>query len=512
MRIRRLGPRCTRILLTAVGFTIAFAVSLWATITAAPTTVSGFPSQTTPAVSLSLTWTGPTSSAGTGTVTDTGSPAGTSVVPSPITYPYAVGSTSASTSFQFAIGATTVPGTYTVTLRDASNNAGSTTVTLIINTPSYTASAAPDPVTVTTNADPGLSTKQIRYAFSGFPAFINTSGTQATNNPSYPPLTFNFSLGPGAVAGTYTGNLTGTDDVGNIKTFPYRVIVQQPDIGASFSNPSINVCEGGAAVSDTIALVPLLGYTGTPRLSFTTVPPGLIVNPLNPPAAAMPPSQSVPFTVGASGAMTGPQTVVLNISDPAANIKKNIKLTVTVTTPDYTPSTSPSSVNLVSGGGGQSITASIAPNFCFNAAMVSVTPSGQPPGVTLTPPNATLMAPGYSPAMFVVQAASGVVPGTYPVTFTFTPSTGTPKTTTVTINVAAGPDFRLTVTPVAVSVASGQSTSVTVAAMGVNGFAGTVTVTSPVLSGLTFSPMTFTIPAGGSQVVTITATSTATPG
>ena len=494
-----------------------------AVITPNPPTISGFPTQTTPSINLDITWATTASSSGTGTITFAGIPPGVTTVPPTVTYPYAVNSTSATTSFQFAIGASTVPGTYPITMRDASpNNAGTGNITLIVNTPSYTASAAPNPVTlviggnpqtvtVTTTADPGLSTKQIQYTFSGFPNFILFGGPQATNNPAYPPVSFSFSLGPGAVAGTYAGNLTGTDDVGNVKNFPYRVVVQQPDIGASFSNPSINVCEGGAAVNDTIDLVPLMGYTGTPRLSFTSVPPGIIVNPLNPPANAMPPGQSVPFTVRASGAAAGLQMVTLNISDPAANINKNITLNVTVTNPDYTPSTVPGSVDLVSGGGGQSITASISPNSCFNAASVSVIPSGQPPGITFNPPSASLMAPGYAPATFVVQAASGVAPGSYPVTFTFRPSTGTPKTTTVTINVAAGPDFRLTVTPNDVSVPAGQSTSVTVTATGVNGFGGTVTVNSPNLRDLTFSPMTFTLPAGGSQVVMIAAASTAVP-
>src|SRR5205823_4684587 len=145
---------------------------------------------------------------------------------------------------------------------------------------------------------------------------------------------FNFSLGPGAMAGNFTGTLTGSyiDPNGNAqsRSIPFTVTVQQSDISASFASPMVNVCEGGPAVSDSINLAPLAGYTGTPRLVFTA-PPGIIVTPASPPANPMPPSQSVPFTVRASGATAGMQTVTLNVSDPAANINKNITLIVNVT-------------------------------------------------------------------------------------------------------------------------------------------------------------------------------------
>jgi len=492
-----------------------------AVITPNPATVSGFPGQTTPSINLSLTWAATASGGGTATIVVAGQPAGVTTVPATVTYAYAGGSTSASTSFQFAIGATTPPGTYPVTLRDTSvNAAGSGTVTLIVNNPTFNATATPNPVTlaiggaaqnvtVNTTFDPGFSARQIDYTFSGFPNFINTGGTQTSFGPNYPPVTFTFSLGAGAVAGTYNGTLTGsyTDPFTGAlvsKTFPYQVIVQQTDIAASFSNPAVNLCQGGPAAPNAINLSPLNGYSGTPQLSFTSVPAGITITPATPTAAAMPPGQSIPFTISASSTATpGTQIVVLNVSDPAANINKNINLTVTVTAPDYTPSTSPSSVNLTAGGGGQSITASITPNACFTAS-VSVAPTA-PPGITFSPPSGT------APTTFVVQAASNVAPGTYTATFTFTPSSGTTKTTTVTITVAAAPDFRLNVSPPSVSVTPGLSASVTVSGTGVNGFAGSVFVTSPTLPNVTFSPLTFTLVPGGSQVVTITPSPNATP-
>lgn len=504
---------------------MACALPAFGAVTTTPASVSGFPGQTTSLIRVDMTFPVP-SNGGPGTLVDTGTPAGTTTVPAPITYSTVRGDTAGTTTFQFAIGGSTLPGTYNVTLRDATNGAGSATVTLIVANPSITFTASPNPVTlviggggqpvtVTTRTDPGFSARDITYTFSGFPAFINTGSPQVTTGPNYPPATFNFSLGAGAAGGTYPGTLTGTytDPLGvpQSRSIAFTVIVQQPDIGASFSNPSVNLCDGGSAVANSIDLTPLSGYSGTPQLNFTSVPAGIIVSPTSPPANRMPPSQSVPFTIRANGAAPGTQTVILNISDPAANINKNIALLVNVTAPDYTPSVSPTTVNLVAGGGGQSMTASITPNSCFTAATVTVTPSGQPLGITFNPPNATLSAPGYFPANFLVQAASSVAPGTYPVTFTFTPSSGPTKTVTVTMNVSAGPDFRLTVTPSAVSVAPGQSTSVNVSATGINGFTGTITVNAPSNPSATFTPSTFTLTPGTSQVVNILAAAGAQP-
>src|SRR6266852_4003769 len=116
-------------------------------MTATPASVSGFPGQTTAAIRIDMTFTTP-SNGGTGTVQDSGTPAPTKTVPSPITYTTAVSDTAASTTFQFAIDPSTLPGTYTINLRDLTNAAGSANVTLIVNNPTITPSASPNPVTL----------------------------------------------------------------------------------------------------------------------------------------------------------------------------------------------------------------------------------------------------------------------------------------------------------------------------------------------------------------------------
>lgn len=500
---------------------VALAFPALAAVTATPSTVAALPTQTTSPITLTLTF-GPANAAGTGTLSAAGLPAGVTTQPSPISYTFQQGDTSATTSFQFALDASAVPGTYSISLRDGTMGAGLATVTLVVQQPSFTATASPNPVsvpiggssnvTVTTNPDPGFNERVVNYSFSGFPNFIGTGSAQQTGAPTYPPLTFVFSVASGATPGTYSGLLNAALATGATKTFPFAVVVQQPDIAASFTQPSLILCNNGTPSSDAVSLNPVNGYSGTPILTFTSVPPGVTITPSTLSPNRMPPGQTIPFEVSAAGAATGGQSITLNIYDDVAGISKNITLLVNVVNPDFTAAVAPSTVSLNAGGGSQTFTASIAPNNCFNAPTVTVTATGQPSGLTITPSQATITGPGYAPASFLASAASSLTPGAYPVTLTFTPSSGGPtRQATVTINVGAALDFTLSATPAALTIRPGETSTLTITATGVNGFKGAVNVSSPVLPDVSFSPATFTVPAGGSQTVAVTASPSATP-
>jgi len=486
-------------------------------VTATPSSVSAFPGQTTQPITLNLTF-GP-SAGGIGVISTSGMPAGTTTVPAIITYNAPAGATSASTSFSFAVGAATIPGTYIVTLTDTSNAAGATTVTLIVNTPTYTANAVPNPVRLTLGAspqqvvvstmvDPGFNSPEISYSFSGFPGFIANDGPKITSIATgYGPVAFRFSLAGGAVPGTYSGTLTGTLVTLATKNFPFTVVVPPPDIAASFTQPVVQLCNG-QTVGDSVQLSPVNGYSGTPTLTFTSAPAGITINPASPPAAAMPPGQTVPFTISASGASSG--FAVLNVRDLGAGINKNIELQINVVTPNFTPGISPSLLALNAGGSAQTITAFVTPIACFNSN-VTVTASGQPPGLTITPNPMTVTAAGYPPAVFSAQAAPATAPGTYPITFTYTGG-GITKTLTMQVNVSAAPDFALNVNPASLTIAAGSSGTTAATITPINGFSGTAGVTSPSASDVTFSPATFSLGPGSSQPVTVAVAAGATPG
>lgn len=492
-----------------------------AALTATPPNVSIFPTQTSGGITVTVVFPQAMGTSGSGSVSVTGLPTGVTTNPANIQYSYTAGQASATTTFSFVAAGGATPGIYKITLDDASLRSGSTSVTLTISSPSFTAISTPNPLTLTiggapqsatvsTNPDPGFA-PSLQYTFTGLPAFI-AFGAPQTVRPPYAPVTFPFSTTGGAVPGIYPGTLVGsyTDASGapQTRSFPINVIVQQADIAVSFAQPVMSLCSGAAATSNAITLTALSGYSGTPVLSFTSVPPGITLTPLNPGSPALPPAQSVAFTAAAAASVSGIQSVTLTVSDPKFGISKTATLTLNATQPDFTPSVSPIALSLTAGGGGQSFTASIAPNACFGSSTVTVTPRAAQPGIAFTPPSANITGPTASPASFTVSAAAGVPTNTYPISFDFTLGTTT-RTASATVAVSPAPDFALALNPAVLSIASGRSGAMTVSATGINGFGGPINVVAPVIAGVAFTPPVFTLLPGGSQSVSVAVASSA---
>ncbi len=526
----RAGKAARWVLLAAFGLLVAFPAG--AAITAAPGAVTVLPGGSSTQVTLTISYFTPPG-AGTGTVTFQllagPLPAWLSTVPIPpdtgpgaVTFNYAPppAPPTSTATFRFAASAAAVPGTYSINMSAAAPpGVGTGTIMVTVLQPSFNASVSPNPasiprgssanVTVTTIPDPGL-TGTINYWFGGFPAGI-TTGTTVGVSPPYPAANFTFSVAAGTTPGTYSGTLFGQLGAVTPKAFPMTVVVPAPDIGISFTRPNLAVCNGGGAAANTILLTPLLGYSGTPLLQFTGVPAGLTVTPTFPVSGPMPPGQTLPFNVSASGIPPGPRTVTLLVTDTGLGISKTASFVVNVTDPDFTPAAAPSPLSLTAGGPAQTMTASLTPNACL-ASTVTVSQNGVPAGVTFIPPTATIAGPGWPPASFAVQAAPTTVPGTYPMVITFTPTTGPAKTVPVTLLVAALPDFTLAVTPSTLTLQAGGNGTVAVTATALNGFTGPITVNAPAVAGVTFLPATFTLLPGGTQTVAVGTSLTTTPG
>lgn len=136
-----------------VSVALCAVASAGAAITASPPVVTVYPSQTSAPVMLTLTYAG-AETGGSDTVQVLRLPAGATTVPDPVTYAFLPVSTSTSTTFQIAVPASVAPGTYTLTLLDSHTTptkatAGSGTMTLVVATPSLTATAIPNPATLT---------------------------------------------------------------------------------------------------------------------------------------------------------------------------------------------------------------------------------------------------------------------------------------------------------------------------------------------------------------------------
>jgi len=385
--------------------------------------------------------------------------------------------------------------------------------------PTFNATATPNPltlsgagnskqVTVTTTVDPGFADTQIVYSFGGFPNFITNNGPQTTTvNSNYGPVVFTFTLGVGASPGTYNGTLNADTPQSGFKQFPFTVIVPQTDIAASFTQPGVTLCNGGATINDAIQLTPVNGYSGLPSVQFTSIPPGITVNPTSPPVAQMPPGQTIPFTISANGAASGTQFVVLDINDPAASVKKSIQLQVNVADPNFTPFANPSALALTAGGGAQTVNVSFTQNGCFNGN-VTVTASGQPPGLSVNPNPVSTSGPAVPMS---IQASAATAPGTYPITLTYAAG-NLVKTLTIEVTVSGAPDFDIKVNPPALTLQPGATASVAVTVTSINNFNATVVITSPSTPDVIFNPPAFTLTPGGTQTVTLTVSTSAAAG
>jgi hypothetical protein len=178
---------------------------------------------------------------------------------------------------------------------------------------------------------------------------------------------------------------------------------------------------------------------------------------------------------------------------------------------DFTMTCTPSTITLIPGGVGQSITVNAAPVNGFAGAVV-VTITGLPAGVAATPGAVTLIQ-GASQNVTITAAANAAIGNG---TLTFTGTSGSlSHVATVAVTISAPPpDFTLTLAPTSLTlVAGGANALVSVTANAVNSFTGTVAVALTGLpAGVTASPATLSLAPGIAQNLTLTAAITAPGG
>jgi hypothetical protein len=159
-------------------------------------------------------------------------------------------------------------------------------------------------------------------------------------------------------------------------------------------------------------------------------------------------------------------------------------------------------------GGEATVTVGATSASGFNGPITVTAPTIA--GLTFTPQTFTVTANG--PGQEVTIAVGSLPPGAVNVTFSGSAAGGTPKTASVLLLIAALPDFSITVTPDVLSLPDGGSASVSVGVVPVNGFSVPVSITAPVIPGVTFNPSTFTVTPGASQNVAVTILAGTAPG
>lgn len=144
--------------------------------------------------------------------------------------------------------------------------------------------------------------------------------------------------------------------------------------------------------------------------------------------------------------------------------------------PGFSLSASPSSLSVAQGNSGSTqITMATTGGF---SSSVALSASGAPTGVSVGFSPNPISGNGSS-SQLTFTVASTVAAGTYSITVTGTPSSGTPETTTVSLTVTAPPPvFSLSAASSSISVTRGSSTSDVITVTLVSGGAAPVTLSA----------------------------------
>jgi aryl-phospho-beta-D-glucosidase BglC (GH1 family) len=155
-----------------------------------------------------------------------------------------------------------------------------------------------------------------------------------------------------------------------------------------------------------------------------------------------------------------------------------LNLTV-VTGSNFTLAAAPVTIN--QGASGSSAITITRTGF---TGTVNLAASGQPANVTVT---VTPASTNGNSATANVTVGATVAAGTYPITITGTAAgISGPRTATLNLTVAVGPNFTLSASPASLTITAGSSGTTTITAARTGGFTGAVTLSGP--ASVTFNP------------------------
>ena len=265
-------------------------------------------------------------------------------------------------------------------------------------------------------------------------------------------------------------------------------------LGSSSSNVSI---AQGASGSTTITVTDAGGFTGNVSLAVTsTLPTGVTAS-----WGTNPTSGSSVLTLSASSSAP-PTTATVTVTGTSGSMTISTNVTVSVHPPSFLLSDLPSVLSISQGATGTT-KVTVTPQYGFSGSVSLAVTSALPSGVTASwgtnPTNGT--------SVLTLTAASSA-PAAH-VALTITGTSGS-LTASTTLNVTVyAPTFTLSASSANIGLGSSGTSYVYV--YPVDGFSGSVNLAVTGLpSGVTasFSPN----PTNGSSTLTLTASSTATPG
>jgi uncharacterized membrane protein len=279
-----------------------------------------------------------------------------------------------------------------------------------------------------------------------------------------------------------------------------------PSFTINASPVAVTVAQG-TSVTDTIAVVPQNGFTGSVNLSATGLPNGVTASFVPNPTTGT----SVLRLTASSTATAGPATVTVTGTSGNLNASTSIALTVKLP-PSFTLSALPSSLTVVQGESTSS-TVSVTGSWGF-AGAVTLTALNLPSGVTaawgtnpttgssaLTLTASSTAATG--PATVTIQGAAPTVCGVVCEYIS--------ASTTIALTVNVPPSFSLSASLPSLTMVQGSSVTNTISVADAGGFAGSVNLSATGLpNGVTaaFVPN----PTTGTSVLRLTASDIAATG
>ena len=263
------------------------------------------------------------------------------------------------------------------------------------------------------------------------------------------------------------------------------------DFGIAASPSSITVPQGQSGTS-TISTSVTSGSPGVVALSVSGVPAGASAS-IVPTSVSAGANATLTFNAGTAT----PGLYNLTVTGTAGSTSHTTSVSVTVLAPDFSLSASPTSLSLLQGQLGNS---TISTQAVTGSGTVTLSVSGVPAGA-MASLNPTSVAAGSNSTLTL--NAGTAVPGTYVITVSGQEGSVT-HSTTISVTVAAVPDFSMSATPSALTAARRTTVTATIATAVSAGAAGTVNLSlSSVPASMAASLNPTSVTAGGSSTLTL---------
>jgi len=432
-------------------------------------------------------------------------------LPSGVTAAFATNpATSSSVVTLTASSTATVGGPVTVTIKGTSGSlTASTTIALTVNSaPSFSLTPTSTSLSVTqgsSNTDSITVTPSngfsagVTLSATGLPTGVTASFSPNPTTTGSSVLTLTASS-TATTGGPVTVTITGTSGTLTENTTLALTVNVAPGFTLSSSPASVTVLQGSSGTS-TVSVTDVGGFTGGVTLSASGLPGGVTAAFATNPATS---SSVLTLTASSTATIGGPVTVTINGTSGALTASTTVAVIVTAP-PSFTLAPTSSTLSVVQGSGNtDTITVAGANGF---SGSVTLAATGLPSGVTA----AFGTNPTTNTCLLTLTASSTATLGG-PVTVKINGTSGNlTASTTIALTVNPPPSFTLSANPTSVSVAQGGTGTSTVSVTDMGGFTGNVALAASGLpTGVTASFAAGS--AAGTQVLTLTASGTATVG